>query len=156
MEHYTINPEIADEEEKTPTIEKLSGWVMGLQAEVRGQRPDQDNKPELAKPNANEQSKKELDFELRREIRDDPTGIHHGGMIAVGEVLADKTSDKGFPIGSVGVKQVSKQKKMANEESRATTKQSTPTAMNAQQAIQLGIAVGLTVALLILLWIAVQ
>lgn len=160
MENYSVNnsQETAKENDHTPTVEKLSGWVMGLQAEVRAQRLNIDPKTEIGKQEKDIVAKSELEFERRREVRDDPTNLQHGSMVALGEVLADRVADQGLIVGGSGIKQAAKQKKLAKEESRASTKQTSSASpkVTTSQAIQTGVAIGLTIGLLILLWITLK
>ncbi len=145
MEHYsTHNPELnTDDSEKPATIEKLTNWVVGLQAETQRQK--------------DVEKKAELEFELRQEIRDDAQVSQQGSMIAVGAVLADKVADDRL-IGATGIRRVAKQKKLAKEETQIST---TPrpvqgSGLTFRQAVQLGILCGVGLAVVLLVWLSVK
>jgi hypothetical protein len=149
MEHYsTHNPELnTDDPEKPATIEKLTNWVVGLQAETQRQKAEQKDV----------EKKAELEFELRQEIRDDAQVSQQGSMIAVGAVLADKVADDRL-IGATGIRRVAKQKKLAKEETQIST---TPrpvqgSGLTFRQAVQLGILCGVGLAVVLLVWLSVK
>ncbi len=159
MERYSSqhDTEASPEELRQPNIEKLTGWLMGLQPEERAAKAK--SKQESIGDRPAEELKTERYFERRKEVRDDAQAIKQGGMVAVGEVLADKSSSA-LPhiIGAVGIQRVSKQKKMATEESRVSGIRSATKSggLTLLQAIQVGVAVGISIGLLILLWLSVR
>lgn len=155
MEHFSgqqlESPE--DENNRPRSVERLSNWVTGMQAELGPKRtsetgPDKDNR-------------KELDFEKTKEAPKLPDVVLKGSMIAVGEVLADKVSQQRTSdqlIGAAGVK-AAKRRKLQDQEQRATANPigSTNTrGLSMRQAIQLGVLVGVCVGLLMLVWMAVR
>lgn len=153
MENYTNHsPESPVDEDSPATIEKLSGWVMGLQTELRAQRASNEKKQA-----SEEKPKKEIDFEKRLEIRDDPSVVQQGSMVAVGEVLADKVAANDHVLGAAGIKRAVRQKKLAKEEFSASSQSvGIPTGSSLQQAMWTGLIVGLSIAVLILLWLTLK
>lgn len=153
MEYYSGQHNETTPEEPNPrTVERLSNWVTGLQTEVKGAKPSQEASPEQSK-----QPESELQFERSKEIRDVPRALKRGSMIAVGEVLADKSSDQPTLVGAAGIK-AAKQKKLTREEHNVSTKPtvSQGSGLTARQAVQLGVLVGVCVAMLLLVWLSVR
>lgn len=155
MERYSsrVANEASPEEPHKPNVEKVTEWLVGLQTSERAAKPKQETLAEHPKP------KTERDFERRQEVLDEPQVIKRGGMVAVGEVLADRSSDGQPPIlGVAGVRHASQQKKMAREERKAShvSRPAARSGLTPAQAVQVGIAAGIGVGLLILLWLSVR
>jgi hypothetical protein len=153
MENFSGQQHEQDSSEKHPrTVERLSNWVTGMEL---GQR----RSPEIGVENQDE-NRAEVEFEKTKEAPDISRVIKKGSMIAVGEVLADKSSDELGLIGATGVK-AAKRQKLSRQEmmaSRAmpTTQSSASRGLTQRQAIQLGVLVGTCVAGLILVWLSVR
>lgn len=155
MERYSnrVVGEVTPEESSRPNLEKITGWLVDMQTGERLPRSEHSASAEAEKP------KTERELERRREVRDEPQTIKRGGMVAVGEVLADHSGSSQSPVlGASGIRRVSRQKKMAREERKATHALHAPpsSGLTAAQAIQLGVVTGVCVGLLILLWLSVR
>lgn len=139
------------EDDKPRTVERLSNWVTGM--EVGGRRSPEDS------VGRQDENKAEIEFEKTKEAPKLPNSIKRGSMIAVGEVLADKTADQPVLIGAAGLK-AAKRQKLSRQEVRATQKpvasSKAAKGLTPRQAAQLGALIGVCVAGLILVWMSVR
>lgn len=139
---------------RNKNVDRLSNWVTGMQAEVGSRRA-----PETSPDN---DPRKELDFEKTKEAPNIPDSLLKGSMIAVGEVLADKTSQPHADASStppVSEQPPVKPQKLQNQEDRVSGQagqRSSSAGLSARQAIQLGALVGVCAAALILVWLMVK
>jgi len=154
MEHFSGQQleSLEGEDNRPKTVERLSNWVMGMQAELGPK-----GSPEKSPDNDN---RKELDFEKTKEAPKLPDVVLKGSMMAVGEVLADKVSEPPgqMLVGAAGVK-AAKQRSLRDQERRAAgapPQSRQQTGLTVRQAVQLGILVGVCIGLLVLVWLAVR
>lgn len=151
--NHTVG-ETASEELRKPNIEKVTEWLVGMQAEER--RPKAEYNAFAAEV---KRSKTERELERRQEVRDESQAIKRSGMVAVGEVLTNRSIPSQPPVpGTPSVRRTSRQKKMAREEQQAThiSTVSPSSGLTTSQAVQLGVTVGVCAGLLILLWLSVR
>lgn len=155
MEHFSGQQleSHEDPDERPRTVERLSNWVTGMQAEL-GPKKSPEKTSEY-------DSRRELDFEKTKEAPVLPDAVLKGSMIAVGEVLADKASSKSADeqlVGAMGVK-AAKQRKLQEQEQHASSgsvQTQSQRGLNTKQAIQLGALVGVCIGLLLLVWLMVR
>lgn len=157
MEHFSGR--LPEDQEldggRNKNVDRLSNWLTGMQTEVGARRA-----PETSPDN---DSRKELDFEKTKEAPNIPDSLLKGSMIAVGEVLADKTST---PVQSPGQPSVPQTPQLSNDspalqaQEDMITSQPIPTGrpsgLSARQAILLGALVGVCAAVLILVWLILR
>jgi hypothetical protein len=152
MEYFSgPQQEQTGETQQPRTVERLSGWVTGM--EIGARRP-----PESANE-LKDQDKAEIEFEKNKEAPKLTSAIKRGSMIAVGEVLADRSTNQPGLIGAAGVK-AAKRQKLSQQETRASQRTSGATqiahGLTPRQAVQLGALIGVCVAGLILVWLSVR
>ena len=151
MEHFSgqLPEELEAQQERPRTVERLSNWVTGMEVGAR-------RSPEASVDN---DSRKEVDFETTKEAPRIPDAVLKGSMIAVGEVLADKTAKQADQsgVGSAATPSNSTGQSLKNQEDQATVPVVPPaTGLTARQAIQLGALVGVCVAVLVLVWLVIR
>jgi len=154
MEYYSGRNNEEEQTEAPNTVERLSNWITGMQAEIKGQGASPENKQGLASSESQDDNRGEIEFDRRKEVQDVSSAIKKGSMIAVGEVLADKSTDQATPlIGAAGIR-AAKQKKLTREEAGVSAKQAVASAqgLSFKQAVQLGILVGICIGIIALVW----